>query len=854
MDYNLIDIHCHSNLSYDAFENLEKGSKFCIPTIFKNTKIKMICITDHNVFIREKYIDNQKQFNSMGIVCLPGMELTIEGVHWIIIMDDNQVNETNINEEFCKKLLKLISINYKSYKTSDLKTAVYKAKELIELFDEFGINYIAIPHLDKDKGIFKSGGVSQEKIELFLNYIRDNIVYGFETKLHDEFFASRIAKINRNIEILQGTDSEKIDKLYNQLNNLKSVKKLSSAFVYGSDFHGKPNEKYSDFENQLFYMKAECTFQGLRLSLIDYDSRIFSVQRYEKYTKKQNKILESVTINVNGSEQVIKFGDGLNSIIGSKGTGKSYLLKTMLNENQNYAKSDIYDQIKLISLKLKGEDSKEFFDKQLDVDSISQKNSKIDETNNIFDILSEAPYDTEKFVDKIRSLNTESTRENDVDSYFYLVNDCLNSYIKLYRKKSEAFDYSFLNTYNSFYQTSGTTFQLIKIFDKHISFSDRIIRNKNEENGKLSNFNRIIEEFNEGIKFVKELKKYEFNDFENLQKDIDLIKIANSKRIEKNNNDIQRINMVESFILKMKDNAMKNDTNTSQYYSVGFKNLSQRITQLFNLMNECLNKSRKIESLNENEIVDKENISINRDNISINLNIDKKLDITSKNISELQDVFKNYNNIEKCNIKYKSLFKDFGENYINNVYPYKDGRVTKGEYNGYDLFIPNIIPNITIIYNGEGKDLSKLSPGEKADILLDLILDPNSSKILIIDQPEDDLDNETIYKKVVNKLRTIKMRRQIILISHNANVVINGDSDKIIVCMKNEKKYQIISDTMESTIMYKYSSINTPEITDTILNISTMILDGGMQALSKRVKKIGYKQIFLKEDLDEVNI
>ena len=74
--------------------------------------------------------------------------------------------------------------------------------------------------------------------------------------------------------------------------------------------------------------------------------------------------------------------------------------------------------------------------------------------------------------------------------------------------------------------------------------------------------------------------------------------------------------------------------------------------------------------------------------------------------------------------------------------------MTKGIYNGYDIFKPDIKPIIFINYNGEEKNLAKISPGEKADILLDLILDPKSNKILVIDQPEDDLDNETIFNKV----------------------------------------------------------------------------------------------------------
>ena len=270
-------------------------------------------------------------------------------------------------------------------------------------------------------------------------------------------------------------------------------------------------------------------------------------------------------------------------------------------------------------------------------------------------------------------------------------------------------------------------------------------------------------------------------------------------------------------------------------------------------MQECFFKSRGMEKLNASKIFDKEDITINKSNVSIDLSIESVLNIFDEEIGNLPTIFKNYNQLNYSKIKFRDIFDDFGDMYIENILENKDKRVSKGIYNGYDIFKPEVTPTIIINYNGEEKNLAKISPGEKSDILLDLILDPNSSKILIIDQPEDDLDNETIFNKVVAKLRLIKLRRQIIIISHNANLVINGDSDKILICIKENNDYNVISDTMESLKKYVYHSINNPRISDNILNISTHILDGGKEALSRRVKKIGYKEIFFKEDNNEID-
>lgn len=96
------------------------------------------------------------------------------------------------------------------------------------------------------------------------------------------------------------------------------------------------------------------------------------------------------------------------------------------------------------------------------------------------------------------------------------------------------------------------------------------------------------------------------------------------------------------------------------------------------------------------------------------------------------------------------------------------------------LYLQNVLTVsrvLTGLNKGEFKNWANLSPGQRADKLLDIVLNGDSGKILLIDQPEDDLDNETIYKTITRKIRDLKLRRQIILVTHNANIAITGDSD-----------------------------------------------------------------------------
>jgi len=77
------------------------------------------------------------------------------------------------------------------------------------------------------------------------------------------------------------------------------------------------------------------------------------------------------------------------------------------------------------------------------------------------------------------------------------------------------------------------------------------------------------------------------------------------------------------------------------------------------------------------------------------------------------------------------------------------------------------------------RSLDHLSTGQKATALL-LLLMHRGDGPLIIDQPEDDLDNRFIYEDVVPKLRETKGSRQAIFSSHNANIPVLGDADQIV--------------------------------------------------------------------------
>ena len=95
--------------------------------------------------------------------------------------------------------------------------------------------------------------------------------------------------------------------------------------------------------------------------------------------------------------------------------------------------------------------------------------------------------------------------------------------------------------------------------------------------------------------------------------------------------------------------------------------------------------------------------------------------------------------------------------------------------------------NFSVIHQGD--DISQMSPGKKSFVLLKLLIELDESKCpILLDQPEDDLDNRSIFVDLVRFLKTKKLDRQILIATHNPNVVVGSDSELIIVANQNGGK------------------------------------------------------------------
>ncbi len=119
------------------------------------------------------------------------------------------------------------------------------------------------------------------------------------------------------------------------------------------------------------------------------------------------------------------------------------------------------------------------------------------------------------------------------------------------------------------------------------------------------------------------------------------------------------------------------------------------------------------------------------------------------------------------------------------------------------------------------KPLERYSIGQKSTALIAFVLAHEEKKLFIIDQPEDDLDNYTVAKEIIGRIRQLKPSTQFVFATHNPNILVLGDSEQVVICQYHDD---------ENRIEFRHGSIDSPDIQQTAINI----MEGGQEAFDRR--------------------
>ena len=143
------------------------------------------------------------------------------------------------------------------------------------------------------------------------------------------------------------------------------------------------------------------------------------------------------------------------------------------------------------------------------------------------------------------------------------------------------------------------------------------------------------------------------------------------------------------------------------------------------------------------------------------------------------------------------------------------------------------VRHIKVTYSLEfdGVEVERLSPGSRGIVLLLLYLavDQSETDPLIIDQPEENLDPESVYAELVGLFRNASARRQIIMVTHNANLVVNTDVDQVLVAHAGNLERGKLPE-----LRYSAGGLERADVRASVCNI----LEGGADAFRERARRL----------------
>lgn len=664
------------------------------------------------------------------------------------------------------------------------------------------------------------------------------------------------------------------------------------AVLLGSDSHSFQDIEQK-FTKYYTWIKADSTFEGLRQILYEPEERV-KIQEdnpeYEFNKPTFSKILINEEVKIFNNENVkfnkteLHLNKNLITIIGGRGSGKSVLLnyiaytfnKPILayQKNDSTAFKDNKDFIIEWQKENKPDPEKISFNAlnkgNLDIIFIEQgKLKNISDyrvlSNEIKKLLKIEELRFDENLDKeIIELLEEIQRIKNWFEYENERGEKVNSEDFNKKKKNEAS--KLLETITTQenkqkLETYISNINKIGIYNNTLTKLDNLTKILNQQkddiNKSIADINSEIENdiedkipdvsFNEQINTIEKIKtklntilqdRNNSNhsikkEFENQGYKGDLETLFSNA--EKYQNDINEAELKLKEIDKQKKQLEEKITQRNKIGQKLRNEYERQKNEINNAWKNLLNTFPETQRVIINKILSNRDISI-EGRVYFDL---------EKFIEKLKDYLdrRKYKNLSKdLNINSLDDYWNFIENKLHNFIEGDDKEDIKQPLEELFLTLKErkeylyTIPRIKFM----NKELEYLSVGQRGTLYLLLQLATEAfSSPLIFDQPEDDLDNEFITKELVKLFKELKKYRQIIISTHNANLVVTADAEQVIV-----------ADNENECISYVSGSLENPQIIKNVCNI----LEGGEEAFQKREKKYGldrmYKNIFEQEEIN----
>lgn len=843
------DLHLHTASSYDYEYKATDSDEILIQKLQDNN-IVAVAITDHFVIDKDR-IANLRRL-SPNIVFFPGVELRTDkgdtNIHVILIFSDT-INLDELVEDF--------NVFKRSAKNHDDNEKIYWDYNSIV---DFAKQHDALISIHAGR---KTNGVDDR--------ISNSLPHNQAVK---EEYATTISMF----EMGQVRDFDEYRKhVFSDI----GVKPM----VIGSDNHDARNY---DPANKL-WIKADVTFNGLKQIIYEPEERVY-ISDTKPECKPDYYVIDKVILNDDEfSSEPIYFNDKLTCIIGGKSTGKSILLHNMakaIDETQVQEKESIVNTSTkelsnttvcwadgqndgdrhiiyipqsylnclsdkqevtteidnmIQSVILNNENAKFAYEKMLT--SIKEKRSELNvKILNLLDIHKETvEIDEEKkelgdrsgIEREIKKLQEQKDAiskdleisDEDIAKYETALTESSNKSKLLAKVNQEILSLGAITTIVApvtvgFEDFSGDTLiKIDEIKNQIIEEVDKIWISKREA---------LVNELNDRQKQLHEEKERYDAVVEELQPKIQGNKaIAEfSSKILAEKDKLATFNALDE---KLKTKKSEEQAMIAEIYSIPF--------QIKELRNEYANLINNEAAFKGHEIEFKVEVPFKKEEFLKTLETDFVIRIVKFKETIKMDSFSEEDyTTEKL--------REIIDKLLSGVLEIKSGHTIESVLRDINDDWYNIKYKVVM----DNDNIDVMSPGKKALVLLKLLIDLAESKCpILIDQPEDDLDNRSVFDELIPFIRRKKKERQIIVVTHNANVVLGADAEEIIIANQTgsksenkEKRFEYRSGAIENDnpVLATDGSIETG-----ILNSKGIqqhicdILEGGEIAFEKRKNK-----------------
>lgn len=765
----------------------------------------------------------------------------------LIFNNDNTALDVEDIEAFIKSLSSDGSIIGSDYndkdKRSDMKVSFSEVIKALDGDEKFRNNYLLWIPYDEYGGIDEIDPASDGWIKS--NFIKQADILGSSNQKQIDFFLWKSP--------LDGDGNPKFS-----AEDFEGWFEFKKACIKGSDSHnaGYPIGRLMDHESKptdkYCWIKADLTFEGLRQIVFEPENRI-RIQGRKPEDKSSYQVIERISINSNDVfNQRIELNQNLNSIIGGRSTGKSVLLAAIAKKLKNDRKNlfDDYkhgyeDYISTISsaIEIRWADGNvndereiEFFEQSY-MYRLARDPNKMDAL--IQEIISQRGADQILQALNGKKASIKKTISNAINDLFQAI--ALKSEKSLRLKELG--------------DKQGVEAEIKKLVAEQVNFDGAKIT---DEDRKLYEAKKAaVEQIKERIRvsekdkiklvhiqemsLIRETFEYEMTEMSILSRDAatNLLKALMAEV------DLKWRKGITELILKL-DNTIATDT--SDFQNIMKEPTFQKVHQAYRessqlnaIEQELVNQNKKLIEVQrlEAEISDL-NKQINQyksrilslhasyhsethDVLALLSNKQSTLHIIAKikfdEIQHREILLGSINQQSASNksiVNFKYTDNDEYQDHISAIFEglVDNTIVLKGGYTPErltDVLMSTCFYSISYDLAYENDNFHQMSDGKKAFVVLKLLLEFSEKQCpILIDQPEDDLDNRAIFLDLVQYIKAKKIERQIILATHNPNIVVGADTECVIVANQNglksenqdNRKFEYLTGSLEQTSAY----------------------------------------------------